>query len=249
MVSALVFDSTMTRGLGTGTRFRLDDGATVAPDRNSVVTRGSGACQTGDDRGIGQRPRLTCPDASMDLSSTRKQLIATFGTIGLILIIFAESGLLLGFFLPGDSLLFTAGLLRRQRQVRPQHRRRRRRRVRRRGHRRPGRATGSARRYGPSMFRRPDSRIFKQEYVERSPTSSSRSTARRRSCSPASCRSCGRSRRSWRASATMDVPDVLVYNVVGAVPLGRRGDDARLLPRSTDRRRTTSTSTCCRSSP
>jgi membrane-associated protein len=37
-------------------------------------------------------------------------LIRKFGIIGLALIIFAESGLLIGFFLPGDSLLFTAGL-------------------------------------------------------------------------------------------------------------------------------------------
>ncbi|MDO8676153.1 MAG: VTT domain-containing protein [Candidatus Azambacteria bacterium] len=33
------------------------------------------------------------------------------GYLGLLGIIFAESGLLLGFFLPGDSLLFTAGFL------------------------------------------------------------------------------------------------------------------------------------------
>ena len=32
-----------------------------------------------------------------------------------MLIIFAETGLLIGFFLPGDSLLFTAGLLARTR--------------------------------------------------------------------------------------------------------------------------------------
>ena len=38
-------------------------------------------------------------------------LVATFGLIGLLVIVFAESGLLVGFFLPGDSLLFTAGLL------------------------------------------------------------------------------------------------------------------------------------------
>jgi membrane-associated protein len=38
-------------------------------------------------------------------------LINTFGLIGLLIIIFAECGLLIGFFLPGDSLLFTAGLL------------------------------------------------------------------------------------------------------------------------------------------
>jgi membrane-associated protein len=36
-------------------------------------------------------------------------LISTFGTIGLILIVFAETGLLIGFFLPGDSVLFLGG--------------------------------------------------------------------------------------------------------------------------------------------
>ena len=38
-------------------------------------------------------------------------LIRTFGMVGIMAIVFAESGLLIGFFLPGDSLLFTAGLL------------------------------------------------------------------------------------------------------------------------------------------
>jgi membrane-associated protein len=38
-------------------------------------------------------------------------LIEWGGTIGLTAIIFAETGLLVGFFLPGDSLLVTAGLL------------------------------------------------------------------------------------------------------------------------------------------
>ncbi len=37
-------------------------------------------------------------------------LLKTFSYLGLFLIIFAETGLLLGFFLPGDSLLITAGL-------------------------------------------------------------------------------------------------------------------------------------------
>ncbi|HEV7888075.1 MAG TPA: VTT domain-containing protein [Acidimicrobiales bacterium] len=93
-----------------------------------------------------------------------KHLIETFGTIGLFLIIFAESGLLIGFFLPGDSLLFTAGLLASQGtlsfpvilggcflaavagdQV--------------------GYLFGN--RVGPALFRRPDSRIFKQQHVER----------------------------------------------------------------------------------
>jgi membrane-associated protein len=38
-------------------------------------------------------------------------LIYTFGLVGVMAILFAECGLLVGFFLPGDSLLFTAGLL------------------------------------------------------------------------------------------------------------------------------------------
>lgn len=38
-------------------------------------------------------------------------LIQTIGYIGIFAIIFAETGLLIGFFLPGDSLLFTAGFL------------------------------------------------------------------------------------------------------------------------------------------
>ena len=38
-------------------------------------------------------------------------LIAWGGYVGLTLIIFAETGLLVGFFLPGDSLLVTAGIL------------------------------------------------------------------------------------------------------------------------------------------
>lgn len=38
-------------------------------------------------------------------------LIKTFGYLGIIAIIFAESGLFFGFFLPGDSLLFTAGVV------------------------------------------------------------------------------------------------------------------------------------------
>ncbi|MFN6571646.1 DedA family protein [Dendronalium sp. ChiSLP03b] len=39
------------------------------------------------------------------------QLIKSLGYFGVWAIIFAESGLLIGFFLPGDSLLFTAGFI------------------------------------------------------------------------------------------------------------------------------------------
>ena len=39
------------------------------------------------------------------------EAIKTVGLIGVFLVVFAESGLLIGFFLPGDSLLFTAGFL------------------------------------------------------------------------------------------------------------------------------------------
>ncbi len=38
-------------------------------------------------------------------------LVNTFGLLGILAIVFAECGLLVGFFLPGDTLLFSAGLL------------------------------------------------------------------------------------------------------------------------------------------
>ena len=91
-------------------------------------------------------------------------LIETFGTFGLILVIFAESGLLIGFFLPGDSLLFTAGLLASQGKLNL-------------GVILIGCAIAAVvgdqvgyqfgKRVGPTLFRRPDSRLFKQEYVEK----------------------------------------------------------------------------------
>ena len=40
-----------------------------------------------------------------------KTIIETVGLLGIFVIVFCESGLFFGFFLPGDSLLFTAGFL------------------------------------------------------------------------------------------------------------------------------------------
>ncbi len=94
-------------------------------------------------------------------------LISTFGLLGIAFVIFAECGLLVGFFLPGDTLLFTAGLL-----------------VRTGSFTTPlwavclivavaavlGNQTGYyiGRKAGPALFRREDSALFKREYVEKS---------------------------------------------------------------------------------
>ncbi|MFJ8956238.1 DedA family protein [Streptomyces sp. NPDC102381] len=91
-------------------------------------------------------------------------LLNTFGIWGLLLIVFAESGLLIGFFLPGDSLLFTTGLLITSKQLDF-----------------PlwgaigliclaailGDQAGYmfGKKVGPSLFKREDSRLFKQENV------------------------------------------------------------------------------------
>jgi membrane-associated protein len=93
-------------------------------------------------------------------------LVETFGLIGTLVVIFAECGLLIGFFLPGDSLLFTVGLLVADNKIKQ-----------------PiwlvvvlvciaaiaGNQVGYliGRKAGPALFRRPDSRLFKQEYVDR----------------------------------------------------------------------------------
>lgn len=38
-------------------------------------------------------------------------VLSAYGWVGIAVVLFAETGLLIGFFLPGDTLLFTAGLL------------------------------------------------------------------------------------------------------------------------------------------
>ncbi|MGH8868871.1 MAG: DedA family protein [Actinomycetes bacterium] len=96
-----------------------------------------------------------------------EHLIATFGLIGILVIVFAECGLLIGFFLPGDALLFTAGLLVADGKYLP-------------GNlvlvcalivvaAIAGNQTGYAigRKAGPAVFSRPDSRLFQQEYVDK----------------------------------------------------------------------------------
>ncbi len=45
------------------------------------------------------------------MSGALTNLILSFGYIGLFALVFAESGLFFGFFLPGDSVLFSVGLL------------------------------------------------------------------------------------------------------------------------------------------
>ncbi|MBA2283785.1 MAG: VTT domain-containing protein [Acidimicrobiia bacterium] len=100
-----------------------------------------------------------------------EKLIEAFGLIGIWAIVFAESGLLVGFFLPGDALLFTAGFFASSPESIPEalHL--------------PllplmagivmaaivGDQVGYlfGKRVGPALFSRPDSRFFKQQNVQK----------------------------------------------------------------------------------
>jgi membrane-associated protein len=100
-----------------------------------------------------------------------QHLLELLGVIGVLLILFAETGLLVGVILPGDSLLFVAGYATVQ------------------GNSLPGdldfplgwllvaAAAGAiigaqvgfwlGRRAGPALFSRPDSRLFRRDYVDK----------------------------------------------------------------------------------
>jgi membrane-associated protein len=105
---------------------------------------------------------LTDPERLIHLLSTL--LTGWYGYATLFAIVYSETGLLVGFFLPGDSLLFTVGVVAGAGQL-------------------DivlvnvvlasaailGDSTGYllGRNTGPRIFSRPDSRFFKQEYVTR----------------------------------------------------------------------------------
>src|SRR5215207_8323049 len=94
-----------------------------------------------------------------------RELVRVGGYVGLTAIIFAETGLLIGFFLPGDSLLVTAGLLATTKQLFNIWT--------------LGAALTAAaivgntvgyyfgRAAGPKLFRRDDSLLFKRKHLER----------------------------------------------------------------------------------
>ncbi|WP_229758875.1 DedA family protein [Peterkaempfera bronchialis] len=55
---------------------------------------------------------MSAPPAALAVNLLdASSLLSAFGALGVAVVLFAETGLLVGFFLPGDSLLFTAGLL------------------------------------------------------------------------------------------------------------------------------------------
>ena len=138
-------------------------------DAADVPLSTRGRCQERPGPAVYPAPSCTvlsthCSALSLDPKEILDDL-SPYGTIGLMLIIFAESGLLIGFFLPGDSLLFTGRAPRVAGQAEP----------------RGGRSSAASsprssatrsgytigKQAGPRLFRRPNSRLFKQKYVDR----------------------------------------------------------------------------------
>lgn len=98
-----------------------------------------------------------------------KSLITTFGLLGIFAILFAETGLLIGFFLPGDTLLLAAGAFAATHEAGSPHL--------------PlvplligapiaaiigaqlGHYIGAT--AGPRLFTKPDARLFRHEYIDK----------------------------------------------------------------------------------
>ena len=111
---------------------------------------------------------MTLADATLALGPEflSPERIASAGLLLVLVVVFVETGLLIGFFLPGDSLLFTIGVLAASGTIDI-----------------PlwlllttipiaaiaGDQTGYmiGRKAGPALFERPDSRFFQQEYVDK----------------------------------------------------------------------------------
>lgn len=142
----------------------------------SGAAHGAAALPSALHAGLGAAaPAMPAPalgPAWLDAANIITKIVEWFGPwaiVGVMLVIFAETGLLLGFFLPGDSLLFTLGMFV---------------------------ATGAVGVHiwvaaplvwlaaiignqtgymighsaGPAIFNRPDSRFFKREHVDRTST-------------------------------------------------------------------------------
>ncbi|MGX6449705.1 DedA family protein [Patulibacter sp. S7RM1-6] len=110
---------------------------------------------------------ITAPLALLPDWLSPEHIFIEYGLIAILIIIFAETGLLIGFFLPGDTLLFSAGIL---------------------SYTQPdsdplwmflvfvpiaailGNVVGYeiGRRAGPALFTRPDSKLFRRDHLDRS---------------------------------------------------------------------------------
>ena len=158
-------------------------------------------------------------DASVLGSISPQHLLRVLSEAALPLVLFAETGLLLGFFLPGDSLLFVAGYatvagnslhLRLSLPIvlilAP-----------------IGAILGAqvgyeiGRRAGPRLFARPDSRLFKSEYVERTGTVFNEFGARRAVVLARFIPIIRTFLNPMAGTVRMPIRDFTIWNVVGGV--------------------------------